>query len=236
LEVGKRRGDVALAVDHYRDLCDPLCLLDLSRERRSCSWPYDPEELQFLEIINESQSNGLPTLILSDVLTEASERHSEDMGRYGFFAHETIASSYFPVDSKPWERMALSGYDAFMAENLIAGYKTAEEAFEGWRTSPGHEANMLNSNQCVIGIACIYVPSSYYRWYWTTDFGSEVDPTSHTPGEAPPSERKVLAERPAPGRAVEARDADQEGVENGSMRGNGVWKQKTRNEGKNITG
>ena len=171
-------------VDNYRGLCDPLCLLDLSREKRQCSRPYDPEELQFLEIINESQSNGLPTLILSDVLTEASERHSEDMGRYGFFAHETIANSYFPVDSKAWERMALSSYDAYMAENLIAGYEKAEEVSEGWRTSPSYEANMINSYQCVIGIACIYVPTSYYGWYWTTDFGCEVDPTSYTPGEA----------------------------------------------------
>jgi uncharacterized protein YkwD len=40
--------------------------------------PYDPEELQFLEIINEyRQSNGLEALILSDALTLASERHSE---------------------------------------------------------------------------------------------------------------------------------------------------------------
>ena len=132
-------------VDNYRGLCDPLCLLDLSREKRQCSRPYDPEERQFREIINESRSNGLPTLIISDVLTEASERHSEDMGRYGFFAHETVASSYFPVDSKAWDQMALSSYDAYMAENLIAGYETAEEVFEGWRTSPGHEANMLNS-------------------------------------------------------------------------------------------
>jgi hypothetical protein len=139
------------------------------------------------------------------------------MSRYGFFAHETVASSYFPGDSKPWDRMVLSGYDALMAENLIAGYETAEEAFEGKRISLGHDANMLNSNQYVIGIACIYGPSSYFGWYWTTDFGSEVDLTSHTLGEAPPSERKVPAERPAPGRAVEARDAEREGVENGSI-------------------
>jgi uncharacterized protein YkwD len=94
------------------------------------------------------------------------------MSRYGFFAHETVASSYFPGDSKPWDRMVLSGYDALMAENLIAGYETAEEAFEGKRISLGHDANMLNSNQYVIGIACIYGPSSYFGWYWTTDFGS----------------------------------------------------------------
>ncbi len=114
------------------------------------------------------------------------------MGRYGFVAHETVASSYFPGDAKTWERMVLSGYNAFMAENLIDGYEIAEEAFEGWRTSLGHEANMLNSNQCVIGIGCIYVHSSYYGWYWTTDFGSEVDLTSHTPEKPHPPRGKYL--------------------------------------------
>ncbi|MDP8926160.1 MAG: CAP domain-containing protein [Actinomycetota bacterium] len=88
--------------------------------------------------------------------------------------------------------MALSGYnyDAFMAENLIAGYKTAEEVFEGWHTSPGHDADILNSNQWVIGIARIYVPGSTYNWYWTTDFGSDVDHTSPR-GEVPPLEQQA---------------------------------------------
>ncbi|HZY56898.1 MAG TPA: CAP domain-containing protein, partial [Rubrobacteraceae bacterium] len=44
---------------------------------------YDPEEQKFLKLINDyRQSKGLTTLTLSDVLTVASERHSEDMGRH----------------------------------------------------------------------------------------------------------------------------------------------------------
>ena len=84
--------------------------------------------------------------------------------------------------------MALSGYDypdSYRAENLAAGYETAAEAFEAWRTSPDHDVNMLDAKQKVIGIARIHDPDSYYGWYWTTDFGSELASTSHAPGESP---------------------------------------------------
>ncbi len=94
---------------------------------------YDSEELEILKIINQHrQNNGVPALILSDALTLASERHSKDMGRYGFYDHNTAKSSYFPAGSKPWNRMARSGYDynASMAENLVAGRDTARRAFE----------------------------------------------------------------------------------------------------------
>ena len=208
--------------------------------------PYDAQELRFLEIINEyRQNNGLPALILSDALTVASERHDEDMARYNFFAHETLGSSYFPINSEPWDRMALSGYDypdSYRAENLAAGYESAEEAFEAWRTSPGHNVNMLDGNQRVIGIARIYDPDSYYGWYWTTDFGSEIDPTSHAPGESSPSEqrpsqserapekRQTPERRQGPDKPGSGRNAD----ETGSMESDSVWEQKTAREGNEL--
>ena len=197
--------------------------------------PYDQEELKFLELINQyRQSKGLPTLVLSDTLAVASKHHSEDMGRYNFFAHNTAKSSYFPAGSTPWDRMKLSGYDypnSFKAENLVAGYETAEQNFRAWRGSPGHDRNMLDGNPKVIGIARVHVPGSKHGWYWTTDFGSEVDSTSHAPGESPRSEQRASA------KTDKAQDLkqDQDGVENGSMNsGDGVWKQETVKEGKKL--
>ena len=195
---------------------------------------YDPEELKFLKLLNKyRQDNGRPTLILSDALTTASERHSEDMGRYNFFDHKTIKSSYFPAGSDPWDRMARSGYDypnSYRAENLAVGYETAEKAFEAWRASSGHNANMLDGNQKVIGIAHVHVPGSAYGWYWTTDFGSEVDPTAHSPNESPSSERKA-SEKPD---KAQDRNADGGSIENGSMEDDAVWQQRTAREGKNL--
>jgi hypothetical protein len=205
---------------------------------------YDPEELRFFELLNGyRQENGLAPLVLSDALAIASERHSEDMGKYGFFAHDTAESSYFPAGSGPWDRMKLSGYDypnSYRAENIAVGYETAEEVFEAWRASPGHNANMLDGDQRVIGIARVEVPGSEYGWYWTTDFGSEVDPTSHAPGEPPPPERSDQSGEPAeevnPEEPADAPEdggeevPDRDGVENGSMKDDSVWKQASKED------
>ena len=210
---------------------------------------YDPEEIRFLGLINGyRQENGLPPLVLSDALAVASERHSEDMGKYGFFAHDTAESSYFPAGASPWDRMKLSGYDrpgSSRAENLAAGYETAEENFEAWRASLGHDDNMLDGDQRVIGIARVEVPGSEHGWYWTTDFGSEIDPTAHAPGEPPSPERPDQSVEPAgeEGNPEEPADAPEEGgeeepdgdgVENGSMKDGSVWKQAPSKEDKDL--
>ena len=128
--------------------------------------------------------------------------------------------------------MARSGYDynAYIAENLAAGYESAEKSFEAWRASPGHDRNMLDRNQGVVGIARVYVPGSEHGWYWTTDFGSERDPTSHAPGESPSAQKKTPWKKRAFGRA----DRDEGGIENGSMETDAVWEQKSARERKSL--
>ncbi len=195
---------------------------------------YDPEELQFLELINGyRKDNGLGRLILSDTLEVAAERHSLDMARYSFFAHNTEASSYYRNGAEPWDRMAAEGYDhnTYKGENIAVGYETAEEAFKAWRESPSHNRAMLDGRYRVIGIARINDPDSVHGWYWTTDFGGTVDSSTHAPGSNP---------QPGAGsgdKANEARDGraeedeppvDGPGLENGEMSGQAVWKQEAK--------
>jgi uncharacterized protein YkwD len=187
---------------------------------------YDPEEQKFLKLINDyRQGKGLTTLILSDTLTVASERHSEDMGRHNFFAHESLKSSHFPAGSKPWDRMKLSGYNhpnALMAENLAAGYESAQQNFEVWQASPGHNENMLKGDLRGIGIARVNVPGSKHSWYWTTNFGSEAGDEQKAPDKADEEARDLEPE-------------DRDGIENGSMNDDdGVWKQRSAKEGKKL--
>jgi uncharacterized protein YkwD len=64
-------------------------------------------------------------------------------------------------------RMRGSGFDAKLAaENNSAGYHTLAEAFSGWRDSPPHRANMLNSSVTRMGIAAVYTPKSKYKVFW----------------------------------------------------------------------
>ncbi len=142
--------------------------LVLGLVRQGETQTYEAEEQRLLELINEyRQANGVGPLVLSDTLSVAAGRHSEDMATYGFFSHETEASSYYPASSGFVERLAQEGYpmNTFLAENIARGQTTAEEVFEFWRNSPDHNTNMLNENYTAIGIG-------HVAPYWTADFGS----------------------------------------------------------------
>ena len=162
---------------------------------------YSSQELAFLGLINEYRAvNGLGTLMLSDVISDASDKHNLDMGHYKFFDHTTRGSDYFAVGSSPWDRMAACDYDynTAMGENIAAGYATAEAVFQGWKNSPGHDANMRNASFKVIGISLEVVQGSPYATYWTTDFGGYVDPSAHQAGTPPSTTTTTQADTSAP--------------------------------------
>lgn len=186
-----------------------------ARDRAAPS--YDEQELKFLVLINEYRANhDLKPLLLSDDLAVSAGHHSRDMGTHDFFAHTTQSSSFYKPGSSPWTRMSEAGYgyNTYKGENLAAGYESAEAAIKAWRLSPEHNEAMLDGHYKVIGIARVHVPDSVYGWYWTTDFGGYVDPSSH------------------PAR----RTTDGGGIENGSMRNGSIWKQKASDDARLITG
>jgi uncharacterized protein YkwD len=193
----------------------------IAGDQSASATSYDPEELRFLQLINDyRQNNGLGKLLLSDTLSVSSERHSQDMARYRFFAHNTAASSYYPVGVTPGDRMRAEGYGyrTFWGENIAAGCASAERCFELWRNSPSHNAAMLDGNYRVIGIARVQGAGPMHRWYWTTDFGGIVDPTAHAPGESPPAEQTNEQQE-------ERERSDGAGLENGEMNDDAVWEQ-----------
>ncbi len=125
---------------------------------------YEPEEQQLLDLINGyRQANGVAPLAPSGPLSSAAKRHSLDMATYGFFSHASEASSYYPAGSNYWDRLALEGFpNPDTAENI--GMGTAAAAFENWRLSPVHNANMLNPNFTSIGVG-------QASPYWTITLG-----------------------------------------------------------------
>ena len=128
---------------------------------------YEPGELRLLELINgHREANGVAPLVPSDVLSAAAERHSDDMATYDFFSHGSAASSYYPVGSASYDRMALEGYpaNAHTAEN-IAWFSTPEEVFDIWSGSQVHNGHMLDPDFTTIGVGQV-------GSYWTADFGS----------------------------------------------------------------
>lgn len=124
-------------------------------------------EQAFLNLLNQYRvQNGVGPLAVSATLNTAAYNHSRDMSDNNYFSHNS------PNGDTPWDRMADAGYDynTYKGENIARGYASAQAVFDGWRNSPGHNANMLNPNFNVIGIG--YVSDGHY---WTTDFGGHVD-------------------------------------------------------------
>jgi uncharacterized protein YkwD len=128
----------------------------------------DSEELQFLNLINQYRAqNGKAALKTSDKLVSASKWLSNDMATKNYLNHTDSLGRAFNV------RLNAFGFNAIdMGENIAAGYTTAPQVIEGWKSSPDHNANMLGDKYELIGIGRAYNPSSTYGWYWTTDFGS----------------------------------------------------------------
>ncbi len=151
---------------------------------------YSAQELQLVQLLNDyRESLGLQPLMVSDLVSDAAEKHSSDMGKYGFFAHNTVRSDYFPVGADPRVRMAMCGYSYPIAwgEDIAAGYSTASAVFAAWKASPGHDQQMTTSYYRVAGIGLVYTPGSPYGYYWTLDFGAYVDSTAHWAGTTPSS-------------------------------------------------
>lgn len=74
-------------------------------------------------------------------------------------------------------RVEAAGLDsARVAENLGGGYFSVEEAFEGWRKSPGHDANLRMKEATRYGIALSKDPRTSYRAWWVLVVAAEPEP------------------------------------------------------------
>jgi len=104
-------------------------------------------------------NNGLGPVVIDPELMRLANEQANAMAVRDKLDHD--AGHPFP------ERIRKSGYDASVAvENISAGYHTLAEAFSGWRDSPPHRANMLNSSVTHMGIAAVYTPKSKYKLFW----------------------------------------------------------------------
>lgn len=140
------------------------------------------EEQALLDHVNSYRiQNGLTPFSVSPTLSAAARWMSQDMADRDYFSHTDS------LGRDPFGRMAAFGYDCeayntWCGENLAAGSATGSETFELWKGSPGHNANLLNANYRVAGIAAVLNEDSTYRWYWTLELGGFDDS-----GQAPPT-------------------------------------------------
>ena len=125
------------------------------------------------------RSRGLRPLRLNSRLRSAAVFHSNDMGRRGYFEHDSISGTPF------WRRIerfyTSRGFSSWtVGENLLWGTDTYGAAFaiREWMDSPPHRANLLSRDWREVGIGAAHfvnAPGEYRGravTIVTADFGA----------------------------------------------------------------
>jgi uncharacterized protein YkwD len=108
------------------------------------------------------RSHGLSPVTLNPQLMAIAAKHSRAMASADKMSHVLAGEGSFE------RRLSAGGYDAAIAaENVAAGHRNLDEAFAGWKASPGHNANMLKPGVTQMGIAVAYAQNSKYGNFWT---------------------------------------------------------------------
>jgi uncharacterized protein YkwD len=103
------------------------------------------------------REHGLSTVKTDPQLTAIAERQAKAMAASGVMDH-SVAGSFGSRVSGAHTGMA--------AENIAAGTKTWAETFRVWQTSPGHNANLLQSKADSVGVAVARNEQTKYKTYW----------------------------------------------------------------------
>lgn len=102
------------------------------------------------------------------MLATAADAHSRDMANNNYFDHKDRD------DHTPGDRAELAGYiSQALGENIAAGQDTGRKVVDGWISSPGHCANLMNPQFRELGAGYAADPKSDAGIYWTAMFGAQ---------------------------------------------------------------
>lgn len=128
----------------------------------------DAEEQAALDAVNAYRaSRGLPPLVWSESLVRGTAWKSRQMAMVGVLDHDDPGRSWL-------DRIVECGYRAspWVAENLGVLVETGRGVFMQWQDSGPHQANMLDPQMKVAGIARARGATG---WFWTAVFGAEPE-------------------------------------------------------------
>ncbi len=130
----------------------------------------------FVRELNQARvMQGTEALALNADLSRAAQRHSNDMAGADQLSHTGTDGSEF------WDRVQAAGYPLNEgAENVLYRFDAdGVGAYQQWRDSPPHRANMMSPAYQEVGLA--YAQSSSGRFYFTLVLASRenyIPPTS----------------------------------------------------------
>ncbi len=144
------------------------------RPASNASTSLNPLARGVLSLTNAVRQNaGLAPLQLNETLSTVAQSHSQNMAINDFFDHVDPSGDRSP------QRVAAANYGyRATAENIGAGYRTAEGVVNAWLKSPSHSANIFNPALTEIGIGYYSLPndtgSINYNHYWTQVFATPL--------------------------------------------------------------
>ncbi len=132
-----------------------------------------------LELTNaERAKHGAAPLKLEERLIQSAKWMAGDMAEFNYFGHIDR------LRRGVGDRVKTYGYRyRVVAENIAAGQQTPEEVVQAWMDSPGHRANLLDSDFVEIGLAYVQAAGTTYRHYWVQVLGKPVEGLS-SPGSS----------------------------------------------------
>jgi uncharacterized protein YkwD len=127
-------------------------------------------EARIFGLINaERRRQGLPALVYNEQLDQMAVIQARNMAHFQKMSHILLESSLPTLG----DRARYVSYPfGRLAENVALGYPNAESVVEGWMTSKGHRANILNSDVVETGIAV--ARSSAGGLYYCQVFGRRL--------------------------------------------------------------
>ena len=117
-------------------------------------------------INNERKKNGLPTMTINALLTNAARNHAADMACNSTLSHTGSDGSYVNT------RIADTGYSASYSEEIIYAGGGPQDAFDWWMNDKPHRDAILSTRSTEMGIGYAYLDSSTYGGYFTVAFAS----------------------------------------------------------------
>ena len=142
---GPNRRSVSL---YKMEIDDNVARIEWGEEKpRSQTTNITQDELTAISLLNRDRAeNGLPALRADSKLTQVARKHAADMVAHNYLNHKNLQGQ------SPFDRLKANGI-AFRAaaENIAYNY-SIESMEEAWMNSPGHRANILNSQYTHVGV------------------------------------------------------------------------------------
>jgi uncharacterized protein YkwD len=137
-------------------------------------YPYIPvysmsiqQELAAL-INNARLSKGVPALNIVPLLSQAAQRHAQDMAENGL--HDHIGSDGSDVGSRAIDAC----YEWLHIGQILGNNEDAGSMFTNWKNTENNSQLIFSAEYIDLGIGYVYDPDSEDTYYWVVVFGRPV--------------------------------------------------------------